>query len=405
MASLEKRGNGFRISFRFGGLKHQVTVKAVDRKEADSCRVRLEENLRLVERGRLSVPEGSDIGLFLLSDGRLDRKIEIVKSIHLSELFQFYRDHFTVGVKEKITRKMEDIHLEHLLRVLGNIHVCEVTDTAVQRFVDVRSRELHRGKVIKTVTVRKAVATLRFVMNWCARQKQTTTKFPEVHLLFPKERQAEPFRTFDQIAAIIARGGLSKERVGEFWNGLFLRPQEVAEILAIVRVKTSSTWLYPFLVCAAHTGARRAELFRSQVQDFDFEHNVLHIRELKRSRAKETFREVDLTPLVESVMKDYFTKHHPGGLYSFSTTANQQITDGQAVKAFRTGVKGSKWNVLRGYHAFRHSFASNLAAAGIDARVISELMGHQTADMEKRYRHLFPEQRRAAVVSVYGKAS
>ena len=40
------------------------------------------------------------------------------------------------------------------------------------------------------------------------------------------------------------------------------------------------------------------------------------------------------------------------------------LTDGQTWKAFRTGVKGSKWHVLRGYHAFRHSFASNLAAAG-----------------------------------------
>ncbi len=61
--------------------------------------------------------------------------------------------------------------------------------------------------------------------------------------------------------------------------------------------------------------------------------------------------------------------------------------------------------MLRGYHAFRHSFASNLAAAGIDARVICDLMGHQTEDMEKRYRHLFPEQRRAAVLSIFGKVA
>lgn len=62
----------------------------------------------------------------------------------------------------------------------------------------------------------------------------------------------------------------------------------------------------------------------------------------------------------------------------------------------------SKWSVLRGYHVMRHSFASNLAAAGTDQRVIDELMGHTTEEMRKRYRHLFPEQKDAAVLGVYG---
>jgi site-specific recombinase XerD len=65
-------------------------------------------------------------------------------------------------------------------------------------------------------------------------------------------------------------------------------------------------------------------------------------------------------------------------------------------------MRKSKWKVLRGYHVFRHSFASNLAAAGIDEHVIAALMGHLTAEMRARYRHLFPSQRRAAVASVFG---
>ena len=40
---------------------------------------------------------------------------------------------------------------------------------------------------------------------------------------------------------------------------------------------------------------------------------------------------------------------------------------------------------------FRHSFASNLAAASVDQRIIDEWMGHQTEEqMRTRYRHLFP---------------
>ena len=52
-----------------------------------------------------------------------------------------------------------------------------------------------------------------------------------------------------------------------------------------------------------------------------------------------------------------------------------------------------------GFHTYRHSFASNLAAAGVDQRIIDEWMGHQTEAMRKRYRHLFPSNRRQAIES------
>jgi integrase len=52
-----------------------------------------------------------------------------------------------------------------------------------------------------------------------------------------------------------------------------------------------------------------------------------------------------------------------------------------------------------GFHTYRHSFASNLAALGVDQRVIDEWMGHTTEAMRKRYRHLFPKNRRSAIES------
>jgi hypothetical protein len=55
-------------------------------------------------------------------------------------------------------------------------------------------------------------------------------------------------------------------------------------------------YLYPFVVAAAYTGARRAERFRARVEDFDFASRPVLLREKKRSRGKETFRTVDMTP-------------------------------------------------------------------------------------------------------------
>ncbi len=176
----------------------------------------------------------------------------------------------------------------------------------------------------------------------------------------------------------------------------------MAAVLEFVRRRPNTKYLHPFLVTAAYTGARRAELFRARVEDFDFDAKLVLRREKKRSRDKDTLRTVDMTPRVEAVMRAYFADGHPGGAVAFCSVADRTLTDGQTWKAFRMGVKGSRWHVLRGYHAFRHSFASNLAAAGVDQRVIDELMGHTTVEMQKRYRHLYPDQRRQAVLSVFG---
>jgi len=351
----------------------------------------------------MTIPDGADIGLFLLTDGKLEQRVSVVRVVRLAEMFETYRTEFTAGAKEAIAREMENVHLKHLARLIGGYTpVAALTPGSVQQFVDARSPDLHQGHPVKPKTVKKAVATLRFVWNWANRRGLVPSKFPDVDLAFAKEKQAEPFRTYDQIETILARGGVDKRRERELWDGLFLDPAQVAEVIAHARRKTGARYLYPFLVTAAYTGARRAELFRSRVEDFDFGAKLVLLREKKRSRDTETFRTVDMTPKVEAVMKEYFAGVHPGGALAFCSVADRTLTDGQTWKAFRMGVKGSKWHVLRGYHAFRHSFASNLAAAGVDQRVIDELMGHTTVEMQKRYRHLFPDQRRAAILTVFG---
>lgn len=208
MAWLERRGERFRVVFRFRNRKFHVNLKASEPKEADACLARLEENLRLVERGRLAVPPGADLGLYLLTDGKLDQPVELARTVRLAEVFETYHTEFTAGAKEAITWEMENIHLNHLARLIGGATpVAAVTAGAVQQFVDARSRELHLGHPVKPKTVKKAVATLRFVWNWAHRRGLVPTKFTDVELAFPKEKQPEPFRTYDQVRAISPAAG------------------------------------------------------------------------------------------------------------------------------------------------------------------------------------------------------
>jgi hypothetical protein len=48
MASVEKRGEHYRIVFRYDGRKYQAAIKASSTREADALCGRLEENLMVL---------------------------------------------------------------------------------------------------------------------------------------------------------------------------------------------------------------------------------------------------------------------------------------------------------------------------------------------------------------------
>ena len=406
MASLEQRGNRYRVAFRLGGQKHQVAVKASDCKEAEACLARLEENLRLVERGRLTIPDGADVGLFLLSDGKLEQRVKTVKVMTVGELVAKYKATFTVGAKEKNTARTEKLHLGHAERILGSsTPISLVTSATLQAYIDSRVAAKYKGRSINPQTIKKEVATLKYVWNWAFRNNHVGSRFPGLVLVFPKAKLKEPFRTLDQIKSITERGGLTKSQVRELWDGLYLNPVEIVEVLEHIRQRGLYSWLYPFIATAAHTGARRSELLRARVDDFDFTNRVVILREKKRSKERETFRSVELTPFLERVMREYFRSTHPGGMFAFAEGPNKPVADWTNQKAFRRVMRGSKWSMVRGYHTFRHSFVSVLAAAGVDQRMIDEMSGHQTDEMRRRYRHLTPQVKRAALISAFGDAA
>ena len=73
-----------------------------------------------------------------------------------------------------------------------------------------------------------------------------------------------------------------------------------------------------------------------------------------------------------------------------------------AYEQFRKLVRGTKWDVLKGWHVLRHSFISICAAAGVDQRVLQGWVGHLSAATHKRYTHLIPSREREIIGSVFG---
>jgi integrase len=307
-----------------------------------------------------------------------------------------------VGVQESNTIYTARIHAAHLKKTLGDdFSVQLLTTSELQRHVERRAKAKGRGgKPLSPTTIKKEVATFSGIWSWAARMGHVSGAFPNKGLIYPKTSEKPPFQTRTEIEEQLRRGGLSEDEKRELWESLFLTLPDVAEFLGYVREKARHDWIYPMFCFAAHTGARRSEILRSRIADFDFQANSLLIREKKRVKGRRTTRRVPLSSFLVSVMKGWFDAH-PGGIYAISQELKifrsrktredfGAVTIDESNHHFNSTIAGGKWEVIPGWHCFRHSFASNCAARGVDQRLINAWLGHQTDDMARRYAHLIP---------------
>ncbi len=150
-------------------------------------------------------------------------------------------------------------------------------------------------------------------------------------------------------------------------------------------------------------------MIRFRIRDFDDDTVIIHER--KRVRGKYTTRRVPVSSLLHEAMGELLSVH-PGGQHAFClhrvarSKKNREtplpITRDEAHDHLKRTLAGSKWEKLRGWHVLRHSFISNCALMGIDQRIVDSFVGHTTDEMRRRYTHLFPSSKQAAIRSVFG---
>ena len=401
MAWLEKRGGQFHLGIRLGSRKLKRSLQTIDPQEAQDLADRVERRLKLIDQGDLTLPPDADLLTFLLTDGKLARPVEISVGLTLGELCQRFLDALPQDSLEANTTYTIRIHLNHVKRSLGErFRVDTLSFADLQRYVDKRSRETgRRGKSISAVTIRKELTSFSGVWTWANRMALVKIPFPNKGLRYAKTEEKPPFQTWGEIERQIQLGGLSDAEQSELWEGLYLTAAEVEQVLDYVEKNANVLALYPMLVLAAHTGARRSEILRCEVSDFDLTAKTVRLRELKRAKGKRTMRAVPLSGRLQRVMQLWLSQVK--GRFAFSADGRPLTVD-EASHHFKQTLSASRWDKIRGWHVFRHSFISNCASQGIDQRMIDAWTGHQTEEMRKRYRHLFPTVQRAALQSVFG---
>jgi integrase len=409
MAWLEQhRTSGhYHLCFRFGGKKYRRTLDTSDTKSAEATRLRFEENLVLLERGRFELPPDADLITFLLSDGKLAAPPVVASSPLLGDVFDRYLATCGNGSMEANSLEMLILHLKQIRRKLGDSFKLQQLSTShLQEYVNTRIRVKGNKSIpLSTVSLQKEMAAFRACFNWAVQTGILEGTFPNQGLRYPKGEDKRPFTTWEDIERRIGRGGLAAGEIKKWWDCLFLDLGLVAEFVEFMATHGSKPWMYPMIATAAHTGARRSELVRLHVDDVDFQGKTILIHERKRVKGQRTTRRVPLTPFLESVLKNWLAKDHTGGQNLFFDHEDGKavpVTVDDAGWQFVLSVRGSKWSVLRGWHVLRHSFVSNLAAKGVDQRFIDEFVGHSTEAQRRRYRHLFPHQQRQVLCGVFG---
>jgi len=429
VASLEKRQAGvYRIRFRFGGRQWYRSLETASETEASQIKSRVERTLLLLKSGDLSLPTDptpEQVWQFLRTGGRTFATYDADEGIRLGDAVDRYFTDIPAGAKEASSLATERIHANHLKRILGpRTPLQAIGVEQLQRYVKDRCTS------VAPYTCRKELGTLGQIWSYAHDRDWVRQDYPNATLRFPKSPEAPPFQTYEQIESAIADGAGA-----DLWDALFLREQEVLDVLHYARENASHPVVVPMLALAA-VGLRRSEILRSEVNDLDLERGIVLVREKKRVRsASLSFRRVDLplqpAPFVQ-IIQDWLSQH-PGGKYTICTTPGQPLNvysaRGYMQRTLRTEprepkprkaqprrltTKGRpdkrqqirrpphpKWSKIRGFHTFRHSFASICAMKGIHPSIIDGWLGHQTEQMRRRYRHLFPEETHAARVTLF----
>lgn len=409
MANLGKKGDTYCARFRLRGREYKKSLKTKDESTARAALHLIELTLHRLHTGQLHVPERVDPGDFVVSGGTMTEPAEPIPPTEPAPLLSTRElvDLYTTALKLLVApsyHASQAMHLRHLMKYLGSradAPCDEITFRDLDGFVQARLARRHPN-----TAERERITLLQFY-KWAVRQQYLSAS-PAAGLSPIKGGEDRPpFRTATEIERILARGGLTDEERLDLWDTLYLSPAEIAGLLSTVRANATIDYAFLLHAIPAYTGMRRGEVLKLKWVDLDLDEGDVFARSRKQSRRKrETVRRIPLHPELKAELLAWRERRSRGQNVICEPDGSGPISNDRANRVFWQPMRGTPWCLHNGrdlfkvgFHTYRHSFASNLAAAGIDQRVIDEFMGHTTEAMRKRYRHLFPANKQSAIES------
>ncbi len=285
--------------------------------------------------------------------------------------------------KPSVIRTYETMLRLHVLPDLGAVKLSDLDRPSVQRLAD---RQLADGR--DPSSIRGALMPLRVIYRRAIEDGLVVVD-PCRGLRLPAVRGRR-----DRIAA----------------------PDEAALLLAAIRDSDRALW-----ATAMYAGLRRGELLALRWDDVDLAAGIIRVDRSYDLRAAEMVEPKSAagrrTVPVAAVLRDHLLHHRLRGDriagLVFGRTASVPFQP--STLAERATVDLAKLNAKRakaglpplapiGLHECRHTFASLMIAAGVNAKALSQYMGHASITITlDRYGHLMPgnEDEAAALLDAY----
>jgi integrase len=165
----------------------------------------------------------------------------------------------------------------------------------------------------------------------------------------------------------------------------FLSQEEIERLVEAAK----ESYIHPLIVTVLHTGMRRSELFNLKWSDIDFDQKTVTVQAKEDWHTKNyKSRTIQLTPALEKVLREQRKSQSELGVrseYVFTYQGRRIVAD--ISKSLKKVLKRAKIENVT-LHTLRHTFASQLAMAGVSLMDVKELMGHQNYATTLQYAHL-----------------
>ena len=154
----------------------------------------------------------------------------------------------------------------------------------------------------------------------------------------------------------------------------FLSPSEREKLFKTCQ-ESQCVDLFPIVLVAISTGARKAEILDLGWENYDTQRHQIAVLETKNDERRTLY-------LRGRAMEVFWALYEKAGKPEAGRIFPHDID-----KYFREAVRAAGIKDFR-FHDLRHTCASYLAMNGTSLVAIAELLGHKTLNMVKRYAHL-----------------
>ncbi len=185
----------------------------------------------------------------------------------------------------------------------------------------------------------------------------------------------------------------------------FLTTEEAIFIIQEAQACKNKRFL-PYVLLLLHTGMRSGEAAKLTSDKIDLEKRTIIIKETKSGKPRKVALTIRATDALKAI------NPHENGYYFLQPQQliNEKFME-QPGKVFQTCWRGLRARLasknqnqenleefkdfpyIKHFktHDLRHTAGSHLLAAGVDIRVITDILGHATLQMVMRYTHIFED--------------